>query len=210
MLFRSTPANSSMKTVEKTGVRYTAKNADEIEAARRAFEDKDLDVVQVGDALHVGKFPVEVGPQVPGGIVQKRVNAASKGLSGVANAGRWETGLEVVPWTNEQGTGQTTRAILERLVDNPDYAVKDAAKRIDAGRLRGSMKSMNEVDRALAAEKNMPIREDLMKLREMLSEVGLEGVIDYVKKTGGVALPAIAAVPTLSSLLSQPDDPEQL
>lgn len=205
-----TPANSSMKTVEKTGVRYTAKNADEIEAARRAFEDKDLDVVQVGDALHVGKFPVEVGPQVPGGIVQKRVNAASKGLSGVANAGRWETGLEVVPWTNEQGTGQTTRAILERLVDNPDYAVKDAAKRIDAGRLRGAMKSMNEVDRALAAEKNMPIREDLMKLREMLSEVGLEGVIDYVKKTGGVALPAIAAVPTLSSLLSQPDDPEQL
>ena len=93
---------------------------------------------------------------------------------------------------------------------NPDYAVKDAAKRIDAGRLRGAMKSMNEVDRALAAEKNMPIREDLMKLREMLSEVGLEGVIDYVKKTGGVALPAIAAVPTLSSLLSQPDDPEQL
>jgi len=205
-----TPANSSMKTFEKTGARYEAKNADELEAARKAFEGQGLDVVQVGDGLHIGQFPVEVGPPVPGGVVQKRVKAAGKDLPGKADAGRWETGLEMTPWTKEQGTGETTRAVLERLVDNPDYAVKDAAKRIDVGRFRDAMKPMNEIDRALAAKKNMPIREDLMKLREMLSEVGLEGVIDYVKKTGGVALPAIAAVPTLSSLLSQPEDREQL
>ena len=206
-----TPANASMKGAEKTGARYTAKNADELEAARKAFEAQGLDVVQVGDGLNIGKFPDDAGKTAfDAKELQKRVKAASQGLSGKTVAGRWETGLETVPWTREQGTGQTTRAIIERLVDNPDYAVKDAAKRIDASRFRESMKPMNEIDRALAAEKNLPIREDLMKLREMLSEVGLEGVIDYVKKTGGVALPAIAAVPTLSSLLSQPDDPEQL
>lgn len=206
-----TPSNASMKGVEKTGARYTSKNADELEAARKAFEAQGLDVVQVGDGLHIGKFPDDAGnAPFDAKELQKRVKAASQGLSGKTVAGRWESGLETIPWTKEQGTGQTTRAILERLYDNPDYAVKDAAKRIDAGRLRDTMKPMNEIDRALAAEKNMPLREDLIKLREMLSEVGLEGVLDYVKKTGGVALPAVAAVPTLASLLSQPDDPEQL
>jgi hypothetical protein len=206
-----TPANASTKGAEKTGARYTAKNADELEAARKAFEAQGLDVVQVGDGLHIGKFPDDAGnAPFDAKELQKRVKAASQGLSGKTVAGRWETGLETIPWTKEQGTGQTTRAILERLYDSPDYAVKDAAKRIDAGRFRDTMKPMNEIDRALAAEKNMPLREDLLKLREMLSEVGLEGVRDYVKKTGGVALPAIAAVPTLASLLSQPDDPEQL
>jgi hypothetical protein len=205
-----TPANSSMKATEKTGARYTANTPEELEAARKAFEAQGLDVVQVGDALHIGKFPDDAGNVIDPKELQKRVKAAQQGLSGDTVAGRWETGLEVIPWTQQQGTGQTTRAILDRLVDNPDYAVKDAAKRIDAGRLRSAMKPMNEIDRALAAEKNLPIREDLMKLREMLADVGLEGVIEYVKKTGGVALPAIAAVPTLSSLLSQPDDREQL
>lgn len=206
-----TPANASMKATEKTGARYTAKSADELEVARKAFEAQGLDVVQVGDALNIGKFPGDDGSAVlDAKQLQKRVDAAAKELSGAVTRGRWETGLETIPWTKEQGTGETTRAVLERLVDNPDYAVKDAAKRLDAGRLRDAMKPMNEIDRALAAEKNMPIREDLMKLREMLADVGLEGVIDYVKKTGGVALPAIAAVPTLSSLLSQPDDREQL
>jgi len=204
-----TPVSSSMKGFEKTGARYTASNADDLETARRAFEDQGLDVIQVGDGLHVVQFPPEVGPPTPGTVIQKRVKTASKNLPGETVVGRAETGLEVIPWTSQQGTGETTRAVLERLVNNPDYAVKDAAKRIDAGRFRKTMKPMNEIDRALATEKNMPIREDLIKLREMLSEVGLEGVIDYVKKTGGVALPAIAAVPTLSSLLSQPDDLEQ-
>lgn len=206
-----TPANASMKATEKTGARYTAKSADELEVARKAFEAQGLDVVQVGDALHVGKFPDDAGNVAfDAKELQKRVKEAGKGLSGEATAGRFESGIEKIPWTKEQGTGETTRAVLERLVDNPDYAVKDAAKRIDAGRLRDAMKPMNEIDRALAAEKNLPLREDLMKLREMLADVGLEGVIDYVKKTGGVALPAIAAVPTLASLLEQPSDREQL
>lgn len=206
-----TPANSSMKLTEKTGARYTAKNPEELEVARKAFEARDLDVVQVGDALHIGKFPDDAGKVAfDGKELQKRVKEAGKELSGEATAGRFESGLVKIPWTDKQGTGETTRAVLERLVGDSDYAVKDAAKRIDAGRLRETMKPMNEIDRALAADKNLPIREDLMKLREMLSEVGLEGVIDYVKKTGGVGLPAIAAVPTLASLLSRPDDPEQL
>lgn len=204
-----TPANSSMKAAEKTGARYTARNPEELEVARKAFEAQGLDVIQVGDGLHVGKFPDDAGNMMDAKELQKRVKSASKGLSGETVAGRWETGLEVIPWTSQQGTGETTRAVLERLVGNPDYAVKDAAKRIDAGRLREAMRPMNEIDQALAAEKNLPIRKDLLKLREMLADVGLEGVIDYVKKTGGVALPAIAAIPTLSSLLSQPDDREQ-
>lgn len=205
-----TPANSSMKATEKTGVRVTAENADELEKARAVYESKGLDVVQVGDALHVGSFGGLDGKEI-----QSRAKSAVKAMSdaGIKSSsapGRWETGLEEIPWTAEQGTGQTTRAILERLTSDPRYAVKDAGKRIDSGRFRQSMKAMNEIDRAIAAEKNLPLREDLLRLRDMLSEGGLEGVKDYVKKTGGVGLPAIVAVPTLASLVAQQDDPEQL
>lgn len=205
-----TPANSSMKATEKTGVRVTAENADELERARAVYESKGLDVVQVGDALHVGSFGGLDGKEI-----QKRAKSAVKdmsdaGINSASTPGRWETGLEEIPWTAEQGTGQTTRAILERLTSDPRYAVKDAEKRIDSGQFRQSMKAMNEIDRAIAAEKNLPLREDLLRLRDMLSERGLESVKEYVKKTGGVGLPAIVAVPTLASLVSQQDDPEQL
>lgn len=206
-----TPANSSMKLSEKTGVRVTAPDAAELEKARAVYESKGLNVVQVGDALHVGSFDGLAGKEI-----QNRAKAAAKEMSSAgvkteATPGRWETGLEKVPWTKEQGTGQTTRAIIEKLFDDPAYAVKDAAKRIDAGRLRDTMQSMNDIDRALAAEKNLPFREDLERLREMVKNVGIEGVRDYVKKTGGVGLPAlVAAVPSLAYLLEQPGDPEQL
>lgn len=201
-----TPANSSMKATEKTGVRYTGKD---LEPARQAFEAQGLDVVQVGDALHVGKFPGDNGPVMTAKEIQDRVKKAGPGLTGTATPGRWETGLEMTPWTAEQGTGATTRQVLETLMNDPKYYVQDAVKRIDAGRLPKAAGVMNEIDAALAKKTGMPLREDLMKLRDMLSKQGLQGVIDYVKKTGGVGLPAIALVPSLSFLAEQQGDPEQ-
>ena len=47
------------------------------------------------------------------------------------------------------------------------------------------------------------MREDLLRLRQMIKDVGLQGVIDYVKKTGGAGLPAVVLVPTLDALSSQ-------
>lgn len=201
-----TPANSSMKATEKTGVRYTGKD---LEAARQAFEAQGLDVVQVGDALHVGKFPGDNGPAMTAKEIQARVKKAGPGLTGTATPGRWETGLEMTPWTREQGTGATTREVLDKLMNDPAYQVKDAVQRIDAGRLPQAAGAMNEIDAALAKKTGMPLRQDLMKLRDMLSREGLQGVIDYVKKTGGAGLPALALVPSLAFLASQQDDREQ-
>jgi hypothetical protein len=202
-----TPANQSMKASEKTGVRYTG---DDMDGARAAYEKQGLDVVQVGDALHVGKFPGDDGkPIMEAKEIQKRAKAAEAGLTGKATAGRWETGLEMVPWTKEQATGQTTRQVLETLMNDPGYQVKDAAKRIDAGRLPSAAAAMNEIDAALSSKTGMPLRQDLVKLREMLSKDGLQGVIDYVKKTGGKGLPAVALVPSLAYLAEQQSDREQ-
>lgn len=201
-----TPANSSMKASEKTGVRYIG---DDLDQARAAFEGQGLDVVQVGDALHIGKFPGDDGPVMTAKEIQKRAQAASANLTGKATQGRWETGLEMTPWSSEQGTGETTRQVLERLLNDPAYQVKDAAKRIDAGRLPSAAAAMNEIDAALAKKTGMPLREDLMKLRDMLSREGLQGVIEYVKKTGGAGLPAVALVPSLAYLAAQQDDREQ-
>jgi len=202
-----TPANQAMKASEKTGVRYTG---NDLEVARQAFEAKGLDVVQVGDALHVGKFPGDDNkPVMAAADIQKLAKSAATQLSGNAVPGRWETGLEFTPWTKEQGTGQTTRQVLETLTNDPKYYVQDAAKRIDAGRLPKAAGVMNEIDAALSKKTGMPVREDLMKLRDMLSKQGLQGVIDYVKKTGGVGLPAIALVPSLSYLAEQQGDREQ-
>ncbi len=200
-----TPANSSMKATEKTGAHYTGTD---LEAARKAFEAQGLDVVQVGDALHVGKFPGDNGPVMTAKEIQDRVKKATPGLGGATTAGRWETGLEVIPWTSEQGTGATTREVLEKLMNDPAYQVKDAVQRIDAGRLPQAAGAMNEIDAALAKKTGMPLRQDLMKLRDMLSREGLQGVIDYVKKTGGAGLPALALVPSLAFLASQQDGRE--
>ena len=186
---------------EKTGVRFSADSPETLDAARTAYENAGLDAVHVGDALHVGNFPTE-GPPKPGTIIQRQARNAEKNLpEGKSVAGRWETGYEGVPWSEKQGTGETTRQVLERLMDDPAYQVKNSASRLDASRLRDTMRPMNEIDRALASEKGLPVREDLLKLREMIADKGIQGVIDYVKKTGGIGLPAIALVPSLAALL---------
>jgi len=196
-----THANSSMKGYEKTGARLTSGSPEDLAALENSLAARGLDTVHVGDAVHAGRFYGDLsGAEVQDAVKQAlRDNPTARGK---AVAGRWQTGYEGVPWTDQQGTGQATRAVLNQL-ETPEYAVRDAAKRLDAGKLRGSMDAMNEIDRALSSARGLPMREDLMKLREMIRDVGLQGVIEYVKKNGGVGLPALALVPTLAGLASQ-------
>jgi hypothetical protein len=202
-----TPGNTTNKHYENTGGRHTADSPEALEAARAAFEEAKLDVIHTGDGLNVGRFPSEFGPQIPGNIIQKRVKAALSGRTGGETvSGRWETGYEGVPWSEKQGTGETTRQVLERLVDDPNYAIPDSLKRLDAGRLRDTMRPMNEIDRALAETKNLPLRQDLLNLREMIAERGLQGVMEYVQKTGGKGLPVLALVPSLAALAGSPSE----
>ena len=51
--------------------------------------------------------------------------------------------------------------------------IRGAEDRLDAGRFRGAMEGMNEIDAKIAAEKNLPVRQDLMRLRKMISDIGL-------------------------------------
>ena len=199
-----TPANKSMKLAEKTGARY---EGPDLEVARKAFEDEGLDVVQVGDALHVGKYPNDDGTvSLTGAQIQTAAKRAAKGLQGSATPGRLEFGLETVPWTKQPGTGETTRAVLEKLTNDPNYFVQNFAQRIDAGRVPKIAAVFNDIDEALAKKTNLPLRQDLLMLRKMLSEEGLQGIIRYVQRTGGAGLPAVALLPSLSSPLSERDE----
>jgi hypothetical protein len=199
-----TPANKSMTLAEKTGARY---EGEDLEVARKAFEAQGLDVVQVGDALHVGKYPNDDGTvSLTGKQIQDAVKQVSKILPGKYQPGRLEFNIEFVPWTQQQGTGATTRAVIDRLTNDPNYFVQNFAQRIDAGRLPKAAAVFNEIDQALANKTNLPLRQDLLMLRKMLSEDGLQGVIRYVQKTGGAGLPAVALVPSLSSPLSERDE----
>lgn len=54
---------------------------------------------------------------------------------------------------------------------------------------------LNKVDEEFSKKTGMPLREDLMLARKIISESGVQGLIDYVKKTGGKGLPAALAAP---------------
>ena len=182
------------------GFRYTG---DDLDAARQAFEDRGLGVVQVDDALNVGDFMGER----PSKEIVANVNAAMEGLSGKADPGIFESFYEEIPWSPEQGTGQASRAVFER-IEGYGEGLMNPLARIDQGRLRQSIDTMNEIDRQIAEANDMPIREDLIRLREMIRDVGIEEVARYIKETGGAGLPVAAAlVPSLSYLLEERESP---
>ena len=184
------------------GYRYTG---DDLEAARRAFEERGLDVVEVGDALNVGSF----GGDITSREIIDRVEDAQSGLRGRAEPGLFEATYQEIPWTPEQGTGQASRAVFDR-IEQYEEGLMNPLARIDTGRLRQSIDAMNEIDQQIAATTGMPIREDLMRLRDMIRDVGVEGVARYIKETGGAGLPVAAAlVPSLSYLLEERENPER-
>lgn len=191
-----TPANKSAKTSEKTGSRITG-DADELSSIKSVLEENGLDVINVGDALHVGNFAGDLD----GKTIQKLVteSVSKSGAKVRAQPGRFESGYQEVPWGAE-GSGQVTEELAKR-IDQSE--VQNFGQRLDTGDLPNILSEQNKIDQAFSEANNMPLRQDLLKLRGLLADpnVGFRGISDYIKKYGSRGLPAFVTVPQLDGLL---------
>lgn len=198
-----TPANSSMKAFEKTGARITG-SPEELAAAKAALEGKNLDVINVGDALHATQFPPYIGPATPASIIQKRMTQGLENKPVTMQRGRMETGYQEVPW-GAPGSGQVTEELVQRLEGSPLY---NLGQRLDSSRVPQVLMQQNAIDQQTAQLLGLPERTDLYKLRGLLADpnVGFKGLGDYVRRYGSAGLPAVLLAPALPSLLSQPEE----
>ncbi len=69
-----------------------------------------------------------------------------------------------------------------------------------------SISCIAKIGLSLAQDKSLPLRQDLLNLCEMIAERGLQGVMEYVQKTGGKGLPVLALVPSLAALADSPSE----
>jgi hypothetical protein len=188
-----TQANTSMKAFEKNGWQYLPKEGEDLNLAVKAFEDAGLNAVHDGTYVTAGRFEND--------LPAKTVQAAGKKIAksgdfgGEFVPGRFESTLEEPKWTKNQGTGETTRDLLSRLMDDPEYQVKNFDKKLSGEKFKNSVGNLNRVDEEFSKKSGMPVREDLMLARKIISESGVQGLIDYVKKTGGKGLPAALVAP---------------
>lgn len=186
-----TPANSSMRPIEKTGAMVTgARGAD----AKQALQAGGLDVNDNGDFLAVGKFKGADGKEVQG-----LLDAITLPEGAQVTRGRWETGIQSPPWTPQEGTGAVTR-YLERQLTRPD--IRNAPQRLDAAGLPRTIDQQNAVIRDFAAQHGFPVRGDFMRLREIIARDGFQGLLEHLRKNGYQGLPAAAGV----GLLDDEDD----
>ena len=97
-----------------------------------------------------------------------------------------------------EGTGSATRS-LEEALTQPE--IPDAIVRIDADpRIAERARAKLEADEKFATENNLPIREDIQRARQIISESGFQGLFDALKN--GAVLPAIG----LAVLSSEMDE----
>jgi hypothetical protein len=206
-----TPANSSSKPFEITGARYEG-SPESLVAAKSALESQGLNVVNVGDGLHVGLFPDENGKIMLGGVeadgrhIQNAIKTAEKTNKNAFKSlkgtfGRFESFYEPVPWSNQEGV--VTNALIDRMNNSQ---IHNLPQRLDNSRLPGLLSQQNAIDRETAAVYNLPENQRIYKLRGLLADpkVGYSNLEAYVKKYGTAGLPALAVSPYLHGLLSQP------
>ena len=209
-----TPANSSMKTVEKTGVRFEpmvnadVKDADkairtQMSAAQKALEKAGLDVVNIGDALHAGKFDGSLsGNQIQ--AIVKKVKAKNKS-GGSLIAGRFESGLESPPW-GPQGSGQVAKYLEQQLTDP---GIQNFAQRLDVAKVPKQINDQTQFMTDFFQKNGLPMRSDYLKLREIIGKQGFQGFLDYVKKNGYQGLPVAAGASLVGGGLLGSDDQGQ-
>jgi len=183
------PRNSTMQLKAANAARVTAPSESVLDAfkAQLAAQGK-LGQVDTGNGLSVMDFGGDMG----GAEVQKALKAALKGANAVG-----PTGLKAVPGRSSggyvepfrgaaPGSGEATQRVLDRLKDFPRVE-----QNIDAaGNWRAGLGRLNELDRQTAMQTGGPVREDIIRLRQILSEQGLAGLRDWIAKNGPKGLPA--------------------
>lgn len=208
-----TAANSSMKTNEKNGVRIES-DPESLKKLDELLGQQGLDVINVGDGIHVTSFKgwddklnQPTSPQFTPQQIQKLTKDAIKksGINvGSSESGRLESGYFGIPWANEGVIAPegTVTQHLQNVLDNSK--VFNLKERLDSSRLPSLLSEHNTIDQRTASELGLPERQDIYKLRTLLSDpaIGFKGINDYIKKYGYTGLPAAGAFS-----VSQPDDP---
>jgi hypothetical protein len=84
----------------------------------------------------------------------------------------------------EPGSGEVTRALLAKMDESK---IKNLYERLDMSRWRTVAEGKNNLDKAIADSKGLPLRDDLMKLRTIIAESGFTGLKNFVSKHGAAA-----------------------
>jgi len=196
-----TPANSSMKAVEKTGVRFqpmltgsqdASQLPKQIAKAKSALEAQGLDVVDVGGALHAGKYDGSLN----GKEIQEAVKKAKANIQdGQLFAGRFESNLQTPPWGAE-GSGQVAQYLQGQLT-RPD--IQNFAQRLDSAGVPQVNAQQTEFMRKFLEQNKMSPRADVMKMRDIIGRQGYQGFLKYLQEFGPKGLPAVVPVGLLGS-----------
>ncbi|MGA0224014.1 MAG: hypothetical protein ACO3N0_06550, partial [bacterium] len=144
-----------------------------------------LDVVNVGDAIQFGKFDGDLD----GTEVQKIVKKVLKGEEGNFNyvPGRFESGYRPTMFS-EEGAGTATKNLVSEL-EKP--GLLNIGQRLDQGKLRSALLEQNKIDREFAKKYDLPIREDIMKLRQLIADRGFQNLPEEVRKIAYQGLPVL-------------------
>jgi len=179
-----TPATSSMKGFEKTGGRIEADEAT-LSKINQNLSNEGLDVVNVGDAIQFGKFDGDLD----GTEIQKIVKKVLKGEEGNFNyvPGRFESGYRPTMFS-EEGAGTATKNLVSEL-EKP--GLLNIGQRLDQGKLRSALLEQNKIDREFAKKYDLPIREDIMKLRQLIADRGFQNLPEEVRKIAYQGLPVL-------------------
>jgi len=190
-----TKSASGWNYADKTGARVTGTPAQR-EALQRALEAEGMDVVDVGDALYVGKGQFGAtadNPVVGSKDVQTRIQAIvgrAPGMDDVrVDVGNWQSQLET-PKFGAEGSGQASQYLHDLLTNDNVFG---APRRLDAAGVPQALQRQFDTANEFGAQYGLRNRPDVEKLQELLgARGGFQTFIDYVRQYGVQGLPAAA------------------
>lgn len=175
---------------------------------------KSAPTMRGGSANPLNYRVTPAGAEVAGAVAPfaaSRVPYAVKALRDVPgrfNRGRVESIYEpgLMKWDGDKlvptppESGEATTAMLDAIDRS---GVSKAYERLDAGRWPGVAGTLNKIDSALSQATGDPVRQDLMRLREIISTSGFSGLRAFVQQHGATGLPALAGLGILGELVGQ-------
>lgn len=154
-----------------------------------------MDLVNYSPESSMGVKFGEMGPET-GNIkeLQKLVPETVDYTRGRVESGYIDTGL-----TSEPGSGVATQRLLEAGENSPIANIEQRTAKSVAQQAA----AMNVLDQEVAAKTGTKLRDDIMKMRDILSKGGVPALRKYVKENGAYGLPAV-----LLAILFRPDGSE--
>lgn len=207
------PASSSMRPAEMSGGKLVAPPN-----IRKAIKDRldsmGLLAIDTGEALMIGQYgdtpmqqmfkrTVRVDtPSTKRGIfgmpkgedLQKVIGGVLKDFENNGAAfqytpGRLQSIYNPIDWSGPEGT--VTRGLLGKIGTSPIHNFEQRLDRSGWVGESGMLAALNRLDSLMNTAEGIPLKPQLMKLREIISKDGFSGLRRYVEKNGTAGLPAV-------------------